>query len=67
MTMTWNQQNALAHKMGAFYENGRWYFPSPASAREFERKVAGQEELPDGAVMEDLQGNFYDANGERLS
>lgn len=41
--MTFSQKNRLAHEMGAFYENGRWYFPSPALKEEFLRKSGGVE------------------------
>lgn len=65
MPMTFSERNKLAHKMGAFYEMGYWRFPSVAVKEEFERKVVDVP-LPDGAVMEDLQGNFYDAQGEKV-
>lgn len=43
MPMTYREQIVLAHKLGAFYENGRWYFPTVAAKQQFERQVAGLE------------------------
>lgn len=52
--MTFSQKNKMAHQMGAFYENGNWYFPSPALKQEFERKTSGMEWTPQQRAVADF-------------
>jgi hypothetical protein len=46
MVMSYREQIALAHELGAKYEMGYWKFPTPELKATFQRRVSGVEWTP---------------------
>lgn len=43
MPLNFSERNSLAHRLGAYVENGYWRFPSMAKKQQFLREVYGLE------------------------
>lgn len=62
--LTFSEKNALAHQLGAHYENGYWIFPSAAVRKQFDRIVIGMEWSP---AVRERNSRILEKNRDELA